>query len=141
MRKIDKSFYRISAILMTAPYAFSAGAGGGVTGEQFKNFTSIVDESASTAQHSIGTFAQVFFSLLPLALIVIGVLGGLKFLKKQSNGQEENFGKQIGYGTAGALIGFFFSVVVTVSISYMLTGEGDSIPKVVYNWWKTSLGV
>lgn len=139
MRRINDSFYKVSAILMTAPYALCAG-GGSVSGEQFKNFTSIVDESASTAQHSVGTFAQVFFALLPLALIVIGVLGGLKFLKKQSNGQEENFGKQIGYGTAGALIGFFFSVVVTVSISYMLTGEGDKIPSVVYRWWITSLG-
>ncbi|ULO04492.1 hypothetical protein [Campylobacter sp. RM12651] len=140
MKKISTSFYKLSAILMTTQ-AFCAGAGGNVTGEQFKNFTSIVDESASTAQHSIGTFAQVFFSLLPLALIIIGVLGGLKFLKKQSNGQEENFGKQMGYGTAGALIGFFFSVVVTVAISYMLTGEGDAIPGRVYVWWKQSLGI
>lgn len=107
----------------------------------FDEFNSVVSSADASARTTIGTFGTWFIGLLPVLGLAVGIFGGNKFLKKNSNGQEENFAKQLGYMGAGAFIGLIVSVLLITGVGAGLMGESSLAFTVLNTFWKGIFGI
>ncbi|RXI36937.1 hypothetical protein CRU99_13095 [Malaciobacter mytili] len=107
----------------------------------FKEFNEVVSNADASAKTTIGVFAKWIIGLLPILGLTIGIFGGMKYLRKQSNGQEENFAKELGYGGVGAFIGLLVSILFITAIGAGLMGNSSSAFTVLNQFWKGILGV
>lgn len=107
----------------------------------FTEFDSVVTEADTSAKTAVGVFGTWFIGLLPLVGLAVGILGGMKYLRKHSNGQEENFAKELGYGGIGAFIGLLVAIVFITAMGTGLMGDSSLAFNVLNTFWKGIFGV
>ncbi len=127
----------LASLFVGATVVFGADSGSGDFGE----FNDVVSSADSAAKQTIGVVGKWFIGLLPLFGLVVGIFGGNKFLKKNSNGQEENFAKQLGFMGAGAFIGLIVSILLITAVGAGLLGDSSLAFGVLNDFWKSILGV
>jgi len=129
-----KLFILLSGIGLTA--LFGADAGTATSGSDFAEFSSVVTDADATAKNAVGKFATWFIGLLPLIGLSVGIFGGMKYLRKHSNGQDENFAKELGYGGVGAVLGLIVAMLFISAIGSGLMGSSKEAFDVLNAFWR-----
>lgn len=119
--------------------AFGADPAGGTSAEEFNKFSSVVSSADSSAKATMGVVGKWLIGMLPLVCLIIGIFGGLRYLKKKSNGQEENFAKELGFAAGGAFLGLVVSFVLITSIGTGLLGASAEAFTILNVFWKEVL--
>lgn len=127
----------LASLFIGASVAFGAESASGDFGE----FNNVVSGADTAAKQTIGLVGKWFIGLVPLFGLIVGIFGGNKFLKKNSNGQEENFAKQLGYMGAGAFIGLIVAILLITAIGAGLLGDSSLAFGVLNEFWKGVLGI
>jgi flagellar motor component MotA len=113
----------------------------GADSSDFAEFDDVVNNADETAKKTIGVFGTWLIGMLPVLGLVIGIFGGLKFLKKRSNGQEENFAKELGFAAGGAFLGLIVAFIFITAVGAGLMGDSNQAFTVLNNFWKGIFGV
>ena len=122
---------RLVILLALIGFSFALNAN-----SDFQEFDNVVKDADTTAKAAIGVFGTWFIGLLPLIGLAVGIFGGMKYLRKHSNGQEENFAKELGYGGIGAFIGLLVAILFISAIGTGLMGDSALSFEVLTKFWK-----
>jgi len=134
-------FMLLGVIGLSAVFGAATGTGTGSGAADFVEFTNVVNDADTTAKATAGVFGTWFIGLLPLIGLIVGILGGMKYLRKHSNGQEENFAKELGYGGLGAFIGLLVAIIFITAIGAGLMGDSTLSFEVLNKFWRGIFGV
>lgn len=125
-----KSFPIILALgAMTALFAAA---------DDFDAVNSVVQNFDSAGQGILGTGVRWLIGLLPLVLFVVGIFGGMKYAKRQSDQDQDNtkvYVSAVVGGVAGSMVGLLLIALIGAA----LMGEASQGLGVLRNFWQTIL--
>ncbi len=108
--------------------------------KNFQEFNDVIGQADTSAKNALGTVGTWIIGMLPIIGLTVGIFGGMKYLRKHSNGQEENFAKELGYGGAGAFLGLVVSMLFISAIGAGLMGESTYSFNVLTEFWTGIFG-
>jgi dipeptide/tripeptide permease len=94
----------------------------------------VVENAESTIKTVLHTAGTLIIAMMPLLLFAIGIFGGIKYAKRQSEQDQDNTKMYVSAaigGTAGAIVGLLIVSLIGV---VLLGGAGEGLDVLTGFW-------